>query len=99
MSTVQREVSSSETDLPTSLSTVKEKPILFHDKGLYKVVIQLELVQENDFIIKLVTACARWHFIHLLQNKSTSASTLLFLLTWFSAILEICLSKKCLTQM
>lgn len=58
MSTVQREVSSSETDLPTSLSTVKEKPILFHDKGLYKVVIQLELVQEKDFIIKPVTACA-----------------------------------------
>lgn len=94
MSTVQREVSSSETDLPTSLSTVKEKSILFHDKGLssyilYEVVIQLELVQEKDFIIKLVIAYARWHFIPVLQNKSISASTILFLLTWFLTILKM----------
>lgn len=63
MSTVQREVPSSETDLPTALPNVK---------GTSSVSSYLGWSKKG--FIKLETACARWYYIPVWQNKAIFAS-------------------------
>jgi len=97
MSIVQREVSSSETDLPTSLSAVKEKidavsqgPQLSHP--LWSCCTAWVSPRKRLYYKTGNCLCKVAHFMPVLQNKSISASTLLFLLMWSLTILKLCLS-------